>query len=119
IKKVIQQFSEQLNEHNIQLSTNICPGVEVNCDSFRIEQVISNLLSNAISYGENTPIHISLQMDLKWAYFKITNKGRGITDPERERIFECFGRGSNATGSKGLRPGLFIGQQIIRGHGGE
>jgi PAS domain S-box-containing protein len=96
------------------------PRIEVEWDRLRIEQVLSNVLANAIKYGAGHPIDIEvdhLPPDL--ARVVIRDRGIGIRPADAERIFGRFERAVSARNYGGLGLGLFIARQIVEAHGGE
>ncbi len=120
-----------LVRHVVELFESVSPGhvietrlpdrpVMIECDPLRIEQVIGNLVSNAIKYSpDGSPIFVSLSAEGGDAAIAVTDHGIGISRAERERLFEPFRRGRAAQdGPPGVGLGLFVGRRIIDGHGG-
>jgi signal transduction histidine kinase len=87
-------------------------------DSTRIEQVITNLVSNAVKYGEKKPVSIELSREGAAARLVIRDQGIGIPEDLQEKIFERFERAVKGGGISGLGLGLYITRQIIEAHGG-
>ncbi|MDO8638874.1 MAG: HAMP domain-containing sensor histidine kinase, partial [Candidatus Daviesbacteria bacterium] len=89
-------------------------------DKARIEQAITNLISNAIKYGNGKPIEIKIFKNRNWCKFIIKDQGMGIPSREQEVIFDLFKRASGpGEYKKGLGVGLFITSQIVKIHGGQ
>lgn len=88
-------------------------------DRFRLEQVIGNLLTNAIRYGQGRPIAIDIKSDEQNATLTVTDQGYGIADHDLERIFGRFERAINSSEVSGLGLGLFISKEIVESHGGK
>jgi len=88
-------------------------------DNVRIEQVIRNLLANALKYDQGGEITIELQKDNQYAYFYIKDNGVGIPADEVKQIFEIFTQASNTAGSGGAGAGLAISKIIIEDHNGK
>lgn len=94
--------------------------VLINADRLRIEQVLTNLFTNAIRYGRNRPITIELKKDSQNAIITISDQGMGIAPENVNKIFNRFERaGVSASEVSGLGLGLFITKQIIEAHGGK
>lgn len=88
-------------------------------DSFRIEQVLTNLLTNAIRYGQGNPIEIEILPVANRVQLKVKDNGYGISKEDQERIFDRFERAINASEVSGMGLGLFITKEIIKSHEGE
>lgn len=118
-KEVLNRFTGPLKEMNISFDFKLEDKLMIECDSFRIEQVITNLMSNAIRYGEKRPIELSLKKANNLAYFSLKDSGRGIDPQDQQRIFNRFERAVGATEISGLGLGLFISRQILEEHHGK
>jgi signal transduction histidine kinase len=89
------------------------PGVVGNWDRFRVGQVITNLVGNAIKFGEGRPIEVELAADASSARLAVRDGGVGIAPEEQLRIFDRFERAASAANHPGLGLGLWISKQII------
>ena len=87
-------------------------------DEFRIQQVIVNLLNNAIRYGEGKSVTISLNAVPQGACIKVRDQGKGIAATDQKRIFQQFERGEDSAEPCGFGLGLYISQQLLEAHGG-
>lgn len=87
-------------------------------DRARLEQVVLNLLTNAMKYGRGRPIHCSVRATSQRASFAIRDEGLGIAPQDQERIFEVFERAISANEVSGLGLGLYIARRIVEAHGG-
>lgn len=90
-------------------------------DRPRIEQVIDNLVANALKYSDDArPVVVGLTREGDWAQMTVKDEGIGIAAEDLERIFERFQRGSNLAVENvaGTGLGLFICRGIIERHGG-
>jgi two-component system, OmpR family, aerobic respiration control sensor histidine kinase ArcB len=118
IQEIINEFSPvasiSLNTDSKKIFTDI--------DELKISQVMRNIVDNAIKYGNDKSIVIELKElnPSKNIEIKIKNKGIGILEGEREKVFEAFFQGTNnqtKTGGTGL--GLAICKEIILAHKGD
>jgi signal transduction histidine kinase len=89
-----------------------------NWDEFRIEQVVSNLLTNALRYGAKSPVEVRVYAEHGEARVEVRDHGIGISEDNQKRIFQQFERVSANHAVAGLGLGLFISEQIIAAHGG-
>jgi len=87
-------------------------------DGMRIEEVVVNLVDNAVKYSpRDTPIDIELSSTSDAIRIAVRDRGPGIEIADRTRIFEPFHR-SSPTGVPGVGLGLHIAKQIVELHGG-
>jgi signal transduction histidine kinase len=88
-------------------------------DPSRLDQVASNLIANAISYGKGTPFQVSVDTVGDAARLIVRDEGIGIAADQRMRIFERFERAVSSSNYSGLGLGLWIAKQIVDAHGGQ
>ena len=87
-------------------------------DPAAIEQILENLLSNALKFGEGRPVVLTVSPDRGGARLSVRDAGLGIDAKDRERIFARFERGPSSRGIAGLGIGLWVVRHLIRAHGG-
>lgn len=88
-------------------------------DEFRVEQVIVNLLTNALRYGGGQPVEVSVEQAGEFVRIDVRDGGKGIAPADLERIFEPYERGARNGEPKGLGLGLYISRQLAISHSGE
>lgn len=120
IHDLLDMYQEQLDYSHIDVNliSKIKSPVLIEGDSYRIEQVLSNLISNAIKYGENRPIDIVLDVSGESALISVRDHGLGIDQENIERIFDRYERAITASEISGLGLGLYISKQIVEAHHG-
>lgn len=87
-------------------------------DKMRIEQVLTNVLNNALVYARGKPIKICLKNDEKGVQISIEDHGIGISQADTKKIFNRFERAIDANEVSGLGLGLYISSQIVEAHKG-
>jgi len=87
-------------------------------DEFRIEQVLINLLTNALRYGGGKPVTVSVSPLPDGVRIAVQDQGMGISALDHQRIFDQFERVASSDGSGGLGLGLYITRQLVEAHGG-
>lgn len=118
-KHVLQSFSEILKRQKYKVRLYAKSPVVGQWDKVRVEQVITNLVSNAIKYGNNKPIDIKIFNTGGVAKFVIQDRGIGIPRNEQNVLFDLFQRAKGVDKyTRGLGVGLYITSQITRAHGG-
>jgi signal transduction histidine kinase len=88
-------------------------------DKHRIEQVLHNLLNNAIKYAPEKSATISLEEKDHAVLLTVADTGAGIADHIKEAIFERYERGAAKDEISGLGLGLYISKNIVLAHGGK
>jgi PAS domain S-box-containing protein len=88
-------------------------------DRLRLEQVVTNLVSNAVKYGPGKPIDVAISADGERAVLSVTDRGIGIAADKLDKVFDRFERAVSARSYGGLGLGLYIARQIVDAHGGE
>ena len=117
-KEVIDHFAERAKREGYKITLEADKDIKGNWDRLRIEQVLTNLISNAIKYGKSKPIKIKLKKIKQKAQILIEDHGIGIEEDKLDVIFNRFERATNSSDYRGLGVGLYITRQIIAAHGG-
>jgi PAS domain S-box-containing protein len=118
VHDVAGRFTGELERASSRLEIQIQDSVTGRWDRLRVDQIVTNLLQNAIKYGQSGPIRISLRREEDGAILEVTDHGIGISPADQRRIFERFERAVSARQYGGMGVGLFIVDQIVRAHGG-
>jgi PAS domain S-box-containing protein len=118
IYEMVERFHAQFESARCPVSIDCSDEIVGMWDRFRIEQVVANLLTNAIRYGAGKAVSIKLQKEDQAAILKVRDEGIGIAKKDQQRIFQRFERAVSATEISGLGLGLYIVQQIVEMHGG-
>ncbi len=121
IASVVRAVELAARQHNHTLTTSCEELPLITGDRGRLEQVMMNIVGNAIKYTpDGGKIHVSARSDKNNIYLDVADNGIGIPEADRDRIFERFYRVDKArsreSGGTGL--GLSIAKEIVEKHGG-
>ena len=119
VSTLVETFAPQISAAQSSVNLNAESPVVGLWDEFRIEQVVSNLLTNALRYGAKSPIDVSVYVEGENAIVEVRDQGIGISEENQQRIFQQFERVSAKHAVAGLGLGLFISEQIVAAHGGK
>ena len=92
--------------------------VEGRWDSVRLQQIVENLVSNALKFGGDHPVEVEVSRTGDLARLVVTDGGPGISPENRDRIFGKFERGVSTQHFGGLGLGLWIVRLNVEAHGG-
>jgi signal transduction histidine kinase len=94
--------------------------VTAQLDPLRFEQIVTNLISNAVKYGAGKPIEVRVGRDraADLAHLEVIDRGPGIDPAMKEKIFEPFQRATTTEPIPGLGLGLYVVKLIVESHGG-
>ena len=115
---VVENFAPQMEASGCTLLFQRPEPIIGVWDEFRIEQVLANLLTNAMRYGAGKPVQVSVSATPEGACIEVRDQGIGISQKSLERIFCQFERAEGSESSAGLGLGLFIAEQIVKAHNG-
>jgi signal transduction histidine kinase len=115
---VVEQSTEALSEANCPVTLHAPAPVTGHWDRLRLEQVVTNLLSNAMKYGAGKPIEISVVDRQDWGEISVRDHGIGIAPAHQARVFDQFERAVSKRDFSGLGLGLWICGQNVSLHGG-
>jgi signal transduction histidine kinase len=110
IRTVVNRFRQQLGDRQVVLELQAVTG---RWDRLRLDQIVANLVSNAIKYGDGKPIEISLASDAGLARLMVRDHGIGIEPAQQRRLFERFERGVPRRQYGGFGLGLWITRETV------
>lgn len=115
---VVEGLAPQFVSAGSHIELQVEGPAPVMMDEFRIEQVLANLLTNALRYGEGKPVSVRVRVEGELVRAEVRDQGLGISEADQRRVFEQFERASDTSVGQGLGLGLFISEQIVQAHGG-
>jgi PAS domain S-box-containing protein len=120
VLETLARYQATVSSHEFELDVPLGSTL-IEADPLRVEQVLDNLLSNAVKYSrDGGPIQVRVVPDEGGVTLTVTDHGIGLPPGQEDRIFETFGRASNAASHQipGLGLGLSICRQLVEAHGG-
>ncbi len=118
VEDVLVRHYKEIEDSGSLISFHSDKEVEGRWDHMRIEQVVINVMMNALKYGNGKAIAITIHEENDWAILKVQDHGLGIELKDQSRIFERFERVDHNKNIGGLGLGLFITYQMVHAHHG-
>jgi signal transduction histidine kinase len=117
---LVDEMTARLADHDppIDVRVSVAEPITGRWDRLRIEQILDNLLTNAMKYGQGGPIEVAVARSGDRAILTVRDHGMGISKADQERIFERFERAVSEHKYGGFGLGLWIVRQVIEAHGG-
>jgi PAS domain S-box-containing protein len=117
-REVIARFEDEAVRAGSPIALVAPRGVPGSWDRLRLDEVLTNLVSNALKYGAGQPIEMKIEIDASAVRVSVRDRGIGIPPGHQARIFEKFVRLVPERSYKGFGLGLWITRQIVEAHGG-
>jgi PAS domain S-box-containing protein len=117
-RDVVERFREELRRAGSEVAFRSEGPIMGRWDRLRVEQILSNLLSNAAKYGAGKPMEVDVRASNGTVRLDVVDRGIGIDKEAIGRIFGRFERGVSVRHYGGLGLGLYIARQIAEAHGG-
>ncbi|AKU95167.1 Signal transduction histidine kinase CheA [Labilithrix luteola] len=118
VRETLERHEAEARKAKCEFHAHLEPGVTGKWDRMRLDQVVSNLLTNAIKYGAGKPIEVTVEKLGDHARLSVRDHGIGIAKEAQAAIFERFGRVAPIQHYGGLGLGLYISHEFVAAHGG-
>ena len=118
VRDAVARIADDAARAGSPITVDAEPGLVGNWDRMRLDQVVSNIVGNAIKYGEAKPIEVKLARGDNGVVLRVIDHGIGIPLESRQQIFERFERLAPVRHYSGFGLGLWIVRQIVEAHGG-
>jgi PAS domain S-box-containing protein len=119
VREVVERFAEQAARTQSPISLWAEARVSGLWDRLRLDQVITNLVSNALKYGKGKPVEIEVREEMGRALVRVRDHGIGIDPDQQRKIFQRFERVVAPREYGGFGLGLWISRQIVEASGGQ
>jgi len=119
VTRVMELYEKRFQQKGIELGLEHTNSERpVLCDSRRVEQVLTNLLDNAMKFTEDGAVVVRLESTPTRVICSVTDSGPGVPPGLQQQVFEKFFTGTSPDGSQGVGLGLAISRGIVEAHGG-
>ncbi|HEX8440622.1 HAMP domain-containing sensor histidine kinase, partial [Archangium sp.] len=116
--EVAERFEPELARTGSRLTLHAPAALPGTWDRPRLEQVLTNLLANAVKYGQGNPISLTVEAEEERARLLVRDAGIGIAAEHLERVFNRFERAVSDRHYGGFGLGLWIARRIVESMGG-
>ena len=119
VSRAVDLYRDVAEAKGVALAATVEPGASVAADRTRLEQVMANLLDNAVKYtpaGGRVDVEVHCEAD--GAVLRVRDTGPGIPADEQPRIFDRLFRGDTSRAERGLGLGLSLVKAVVEAHGG-
>lgn len=122
VENEIEAAERRARLRGVELDADVEPGIRAPIDAEAMAIVVSNLLENAVKYAQGPPPRVTARLRLSDgdAILEISDNGIGISEGDRERIFDAFYRAGDEVTRRtpGTGIGLYVAREIVDAHGG-
>ncbi|WP_164011539.1 GAF domain-containing protein [Pyxidicoccus trucidator] len=118
VREVAERFEPELTRTGTALELVLAPEATGQWDRLRLDQVLTNLVSNAVKYGRGQPVRMELAATAERVRLDVRDAGIGIAAENLSRLFHRFERAVSERNYGGFGLGLWIARQIVEAMGG-
>ena len=119
INKINILYKEKFSVLHVDFKIEEFDNCLIKGDADRLEEVLQNILENAIKYGDGRYVNIKIDEEENYKLIQITNSGSSLKEEELPHLFDSFYRGSNAEKKDGSGLGLYIAKNLMKMMGGD
>jgi two-component system, OmpR family, sensor kinase len=118
VLSVAQSYEATAARRRSRLGLDVPAGVIAVVDRLAVEQVVENLLSNALKFGIGQPVTLRLRSDDGWAWLDVQDRGVGMSPDQQARIFGRFEQVVAQHRGSGFGVGLWVADRLVGAMGG-
>jgi signal transduction histidine kinase len=118
VRDVASRFADEEARGGSSIAVVADGPIEGRWDKLRIDQVLTNLLTNAVRYGQREPVDVTVAAENGLAVLRVRDRGIGIALEDQGRIFERFERAAPLRNYGGVGLGLWIVKELVAALGG-
>ena len=120
VQEVVETYGEQARAKGVSLTAvDADAGMEATADESRLQQVLSNLVENAVKFTPSGgEVHVEVERRGRWLEVRVLDRGFGVAAEDMPHVFERFYKADRAQDQGGTGLGLAIAKHIVESHGG-
>lgn len=118
VREAVARVAQDAVEGGLEVTVDAPASVPCVVDPARADQIVTNLLSNALKYGQGRPVRVAVSAGAGLVRLEVADGGIGIAPQDQERIFGRFERAVSGRHYGGLGLGLWIVRRLVEAHGG-
>jgi signal transduction histidine kinase len=118
VRETADRYRDRAEAAGTSLSAEVAGSIIGYFDRLKVEQILGNLLTNALKYGGGRPVRVGVCADEETAVIEVEDQGPGIAPEDQARIFARFERASGGHRKESLGLGLYIVRSLVEAHGG-
>lgn len=114
MRQIVAGLKGQFDTKNIPININSKKHISIVTDKYKLSQILYNILTNAYKYTDQGQVDINCKMDDDYISIEIQDTGIGISDKDKEKIFNAYYRSNNVAKVQGDGIGLYLAMENIR-----
>lgn len=118
LRETVETYAVEAAFHLVDIKLTAPDVLRGRWDRLSIEQIIGNIISNAIKYGDGRPVQVSLAREGEWVRLEVKDQGIGISAEDQARIFGRFEQVVTGQHRTGFGVGLWLARAMIEAHRG-
>ena len=119
VANVLESYSVEADFHQVEVRRDLPDTLIGNWDPMALEQIVANLMSNAVKYGAGSPVDVTLAHEAPaTARLTVQDRGIGISEDDQARVFGRFEQVVTGSSRSGFGLGLWLVRSLVEAHGG-
>ncbi|HXS21698.1 MAG TPA: HAMP domain-containing sensor histidine kinase [Steroidobacteraceae bacterium] len=118
LRESVETYAVEAAFHLVDIHLAVPNSLRGRWDRLSVEQIVGNIISNAIKYGDGKPVQVSLAREGEWVRLEVEDHGIGISTEDQARIFGRFEQVVTGQHRTGFGVGLWLARALIEAHRG-
>lgn len=118
VAELARSLASEVPDAPERVTVELCEDLQVTVDPVALDRVLTNLVTNALRYGDGGPVTVTVAAEERRARIEVLDRGAGFTDTDLALLFQPFARGSAGAGHGGTGLGLAVAARLVQAMGG-